>query len=207
MSLSKHQQARQLLAKQRQMTSLIDKEIISSGNELVFDRTDWVPLYYDKGYAVTSDCGTATAFRAATLDHQLLWLVFTNGKSRGFHAMTDCPVAAIVEAQDVWMRRGEIRRDWYLVERAARNLMTGRARFRVRLADAHASPLCTLGIEGFLQSLGLGRVKSVSGRTAALLMQIEPQVGFVIYEAMQREGYVPDIPARSEPHLEELTDS
>jgi hypothetical protein len=56
-----------------------------------------------------------------------------------------------------------------------------------------------MGIEGFLAALKLGRIQSVSGRIAALMMQIEPQVGFVIYQAMQREGYTPEVPAKT-PH-------
>ncbi|MEX0280964.1 MAG: hypothetical protein AB3N13_07200 [Arenibacterium sp.] len=187
MTISKHIQARQLLAKQRQMTSLIDKDIISQSEDLTFDRTDWVPLYFDKGYAVRSDCGTATAYRAVTLDQQLLWLVFTDNKERGFHATAECPVEAIEQAQQIWEKRRNIKRDWYLIEQAARDLLAGRAKFSVTLEDAHKSPLCSLGIEGFLSSIGMGRVTKISGRMAAMLMRIEPQVGFVIYEAMQRE--------------------
>lgn len=191
MKISKHETARRTLAKQRQMTSLMDKELISISDDLVFDRTDWVPLYFDKGYGVRSDCGTATAYRAITLDQQLLWLVFSDSKSRGFHAMSNCPVQAIADAQQTWARRSAIRRDWYLVERTAKDLMTGRAKFSVSMEDANASPLCSLGIEGFMRSVGLGRVQKIPGRLAALLMQIEPQTGFVIYQAMEREGYVP----------------
>lgn len=197
MRISKHQQARQLLAKQRQMTSLIDKDIIAQGDDLVFDRTDWIPLYFDRGYEVRSDCGTARAYRAATLDQRLLWLVFTDGKDRGFHSLASDPVQAIADAQDAWARRRDIRRDWFLVEKTAKNLLTGRAKFSVRIEDAHASPLCSMGIEGFLGALKLGRIQSVSGRIAALMMQIEPQVGFVIYQAMQREGYTPELPGKT----------
>lgn len=183
---SSHAPALRMLAKERQMTSLIEKEIISAGADFVFDKTNWVPLYFDRNYAVTSDCGKMTAYRAVTTKGQLLWLVFTPAKSHGYHALCADPVAAMEEAQRAWARRRAVRQDWASVERSARDLIFGRQKFDIRLEDAQASPLCTLGIEGFLAAIGMSRVKRISGRMAGLLMKIEPQMGFVIYEAMQR---------------------
>jgi hypothetical protein len=168
------------------MTSLIDKEIISEGADFEFYKTDWVPLYYDTGYAVTSDCGKITAYRAATLRGQLLWLVFSDGKARGYHALDDDPVAAIERAKAVWTRRSMVRKNWRDVEDAARDLITGRQKFDVRMEDAEASPLCVLGIEGFLRNIGMARVRKLPGPIAAILMKVEPQMGFVIFEALQR---------------------
>ena len=149
MTQSKHNAAKQLLANQRQMTSLIEKEILSQGADFVYYKTDWVPLYYDTGYCVTSDCGTIKAFRAATLTGKLLWLVFHPKKAHGYHALDTDPVAAIDRAQTVWSRRTYVRQNWAEVESTAHDLVTGRKKFEIRMEDAEASPLCILGIEGF----------------------------------------------------------
>ena len=192
MSRSKHRAAKHLLASQRQMTSLIDKEIISSGSEFAYYRKDWVPLYYDTGYAVTSDCGKLIAYRAATLRGQLLWLVFHPNKKHGFHAIADDPLLAMDHAQAAWARRAHVRKNWSEVEDAARDLIIGRQNFTVSLEVADASPLCALGIEGFMRSIGMARVRHMPGRLAALLMRLEPQIGFVIYEALQRHRKATD---------------
>ena len=183
---SKHNAARYLLASQRQMTSLTDKEILSQGVDFVFYKTDWVPLYYDTGYVVTSDCGMIKACRAATLTGQLLWLVFHPKKAHGYHALEQDPVAAIERAQAVWARRAQVRTNWAEVEQSARDLIMGRQKFDIRMEDAEASPLCILGIQGFLRGIGMANVRRMPGRLAAMLMKVEPQMGFVIYEALQR---------------------
>jgi len=67
-----HTAARLQLAKQRQMTSLIDQEILSHSTDMVFTKADWVPLYFDRGNKVTSDNGQMAAYRAMTLKGELL---------------------------------------------------------------------------------------------------------------------------------------
>lgn len=183
-----HTAARLQLAKQRQMTSLIDQEILSHGSDMVFSKADWVPLYFDRGNKVTSDDGQLTAFRAVTLKGQLLWLVFTPGKTLGYHASCSDPFEAMEHAQNSWANRRAVRQEWDRVERTARDLLTARQRFDVRIEDVVASPLCTLGIEGFRSAIGMNRVTRIPGWIAALLMKIEPQMGFVIYAAMQRQS-------------------
>lgn len=174
------------LAKERQMLSLIEKEVLAGSGSFVFDNTNWVKLWYDPGYAVASDCGTMTAYRAITADGDLLWFVFGDGKKLGFHATETDPVAAMEEAKAAWAHRKAVRTRWDEVEEVSRDLWRGTQKFDVRIEDAHASPLCTQGIEGFMGSVGLGGLTRISGRTAAMMMKIEPQVGFVIFEAWQR---------------------
>lgn len=181
-----HTAARLTLAKQRQMTSLIDQEIASHGTDMTFSKADWVPLYFDRGNAVTSDDGLLTAYRAVTLKGALLWLVFTPGKVRGYHASCDDPFEAMERAEHSWAQRRAVRKDWDTVESTARDLLVGRQRFDVRIEDLKASPLCALGIEGFRSAIGLGRVTRIPGWVAALLMKIEPQMGFVIHAAQHR---------------------
>lgn len=174
------------LAKERQMMSLIEKEVLAGAGSFLFDNSNWVKLWYDPGYAVTSDCGGATAYRAITVDGDLLWFVFAKGKKLGFHATQSDPVAAIEEAKATWAHRKAVRSRWDEVEEVARDLWRGTQKFDVRIEDAHASPLCTRGVEGFMGSVGLGGLTRISGRTAVMMMKIEPQVGFVIFEAWQR---------------------
>jgi hypothetical protein len=168
------------------MMSLMEKEFLAASDAFLFDKTDWVKLWYDPGHAIRSDCGKITAYRAITRRGQLLWYVFHTEKSRGYHASCSSPHAAIEEAQAVWVHRRLVKSQWSDVQRIAQDLASGKAKFDVRIEDAHASPLCTLGIDGFLSSVGLARVTRISGRMAALLMKLEPQMGFVIYEAWQR---------------------
>lgn len=186
MTQAKHNAAMKLLADQRQMTSLIEKEIIAQGADFIFYKKDWVPLYYDTNYTVTSDCGMITAYRAATLSGKLLWLVFHPNKTHGYHALDDDPIAAIERAESAWARRAHVRQNWPEVEAAVCDLILGRQKFKIRMEDAEASPLCVLGIEGFMSSIGMANVRQMPGRLAAMLMKVEPQMGFVIYEALQR---------------------
>lgn len=190
-----HTAARLMLAQQRPMTSLMEKEILAEGSDMVFDKADWVPLYMDRGHCITSDCGKMKAYRSITLKGQLLWMVFTPGKIKGYHALANDPFEAMEQAQDSWANRRAVRQDWNEVKRTARDLIWGRQRFDVRLEDLEACPLCTLGIEGFRSAVGLGRVRRIPGRLAALLMMIEPQMGFVIHAAMQRQAGVQSAPA------------
>jgi hypothetical protein len=187
----------QTLARQRQMTSLIDQEILASGDTFSYDKADWVKLWCDPGHAVTSDCGTITAYRAITIDGTLLWYVFREGKTRGYHASAQDPIAAIDEASNAWMRRKQIKARWKDIEKIATDLRTGRQSFEVRVSDAHASPLCSLGIDGFMRSVGLGGFSRISGRLAGMLMKVEPQLGFVIYEAWRRMQADATYPART----------
>lgn len=187
-----HADARLLLAKHRQMTSLMDKEIIAEGADMVFDNANYVPLYYDRGYSVVSDCGEITAYRAITLKGQSLWMVFTPSKAHGYHATCTDPVEAIEAARATWAHRRAVRQDWGQVEKTARDLIWGRQRFDVREEDLIASPLCALGIQGFRASIGMSRITKMPGRLAALVMMLEPQMGFVIHAAMQRHAQQAD---------------
>jgi len=183
-----HATARLMLAKRRQLTSLIDKEIIAESADMVFQKTDWVPLYMDRGHVVASGCGRMRAYRSITMKGRFLWMVFTPGKERGYHALANDPIEAMEQAQASWEERRAVRHNWDQIERTARDLIWGRQRFDISIDDLDACPLCTLGIEGFRNAIGMGRVTRMSGRTAALLMKVEPQVGFLISAAMARHG-------------------
>ncbi|SDN75107.1 hypothetical protein SAMN05216196_10212 [Lutimaribacter pacificus] len=181
------ERARELLAKQRQMVSLLDKEILARSDEIAFERENWVDAFIDYGHAVSFDNRQTMAYRGiATRDGTLFWLVRRQDKKHGYHAAATDPLEAVEEAQTAWARRKAVRQDWDRVEQMANALILGRLRFRVTIDDALASPLCTLGIECFLDRHRLRNTRNVSGRFAALLMKIEPQVGFVIHQAHLR---------------------
>jgi hypothetical protein len=175
------------LATDRQMTSLTDKEIIANGDSFKYLRSDWVSLYYDQGHCVKSDDGRQTAYRSITTGGEKLWLVFSNGKKRGFHSEHDCPFDAFVEARDALDRRRSIRSNWDEVKQLGHDLRLCRITMNVKTEDAEASPLCAMGTRHFLRRLGMAKIKRISGFSLAWLMLIEPQLGFVLHHAALRE--------------------
>ena len=174
------------LAKERQMMSLMEKEIATVLGEFIQDRENWVRMWVDTGHAVLSDCGRLTAFRGIDFDGTLMWLVRHPDKAHGYHSLERDPHAAIAEAEAAWADRRRVRKRWGDVRRIARELLLGKKRFEVTRADAHRSALCSAGIDAFMARIGLPNAQRVSGRTAALLMMLEPQLGFVIYAAYER---------------------
>lgn len=177
---------KQKLAMQRAMTSLIDKEIIADSDEFVLETANWVTMWVDTGHVVSFDGGRTNGYRGIDIQGQLMWLVRHEDKQHGYHSLETDPLAAIEEAEHAWAARKEVRQRWDVVERVARHLIMGRQKFSVTRQDAVASPLCMVGIDSFLRRMRLAQVQRVSGRVAALLMQVEPQVGFVIDVAHRR---------------------
>ncbi|MEM6593556.1 MAG: hypothetical protein AAF672_02120 [Pseudomonadota bacterium] len=177
-----------VLAADRQITSLIDKEIISSGQDYVFLRSDCIALYYDRAHIVRSDDGSQHAYRAITKQGEKLWLVFSEGKTRGYHAECDCPFEAFDITRRALQQRRQVKANWNDVRRLARDLRMRRVQLNVRLEDAERSPLCTMGIRHFLRSIGLPNLTRMSGFKLAWMMLAEPQLGFVLHEAAVREG-------------------
>lgn len=177
-----------ILINTRQMTSLIDREIALAANEVKRETVNWVPMWVDWNHAVRSDCNSATALRAITDHGELLWYVRHDSKKHGYHSLADCPFTAFDEAMQAWRMRKLVRGQWPQVRNLSRDLITGRKTLVVTVQDADQSALCSLGIKWFCDRLHISRKTALSGRTAALLMKIEPQLGFVIYEAAQRSG-------------------
>lgn len=181
-------QLRQKLALQRPSTSLLDRELLVYSGDIVEERENWIRAFVDYGHAIECSRVQATAFRAVDAsDGTLFWLVRRVGKVHGFHSGAVDPFDAIEEAQAAWQHRRQIRKDWPFVESLMRDALTGRIHLRVRIEDAHNSPLCGMGINAFMTRIRLGHVREISGRMAAILMWIDPQVGFVLYEAYRRE--------------------
>jgi hypothetical protein len=179
------------LARERQMTSLIDRDIIALGGDFIPLRSDWISLFYDTAHKVISDDGSQYAYRAITTRGELLWFVFSTGKSRGYHSEAACPFAAFTEAKTALDQRRQIKARWSDVTSIARDLRCGKMRFDILIEDAHTSPLCAMGTRHFLRSVGLSGITRLSGFKLAWLMLLEPQLGFVIHQAALREGVLP----------------
>ena len=179
---------RNQLVNTRQMTSLLDRELALATNEVKRETINWVPMWVDWGHAIRSDCNTATALRAITDRSELLWYVRHDTKKHGYHSLHSDPFEAIHEALGAWQKRKLVRAEWQQVHHLSRDLIVGRKRLTVTREDAEDSALCTLGIKWFADRFKLSRKRSISGRTAALLMKVEPQLGFVIHQAALREN-------------------
>lgn len=191
---------RAVLLNTRQMTSLIERELALATDEVKRETANWVPMWVDWGHTVRSDCNTATAVRAISDRAELLWYVRHDTKTHGYHSICQHPFDALEEAMDAWGKRKFVRASWPAVRALARDLLTGRQKLTVTLQDVENSALCTLGVEWFRDRLFISHKAKISGRTAAILMKVEPQLGFVIYEAAVRHNIwaVQDQPADSD---------
>lgn len=176
----------------RRGTSSLDRHFESTDDGLRYDRSNWITLLYDTRNAVSSEPGTI-AYRAMTSRGEPLWFVVSDGRKRGYHAETDCPWRGLEMAREARRRRREVRARWDDVRRLAREARTGRRKFEVTLDDAEASPLCALGVRSFMRSIGLGWVRRGPAAVVSLLMLIDEQVGFVLYEAALRQGVMDDV--------------
>ena len=174
------------LVKQRQMMSLMEKEMVIATGELVFDDENWVKMWVDTGHGIISDDGSCVAYRGIDMNAHLLWLVRRPNYKHGYHAATSCPFDAITEAQVAWAERARVRKRWPMVKQIARDLISGQQSFDVTREDARKSALCGVGIDAFMTRLWMPDKQVISGRIAASLMVIEPQLGFVIYAAYER---------------------
>ncbi|MEO0402181.1 MAG: hypothetical protein AAF214_07380 [Pseudomonadota bacterium] len=174
------------LAAERASSSPSERAANPGADAFVHDTSHWVSLWYDQDNACPSDFGTMTAYRAITVQGDLIWyVVFENGASV-YHALCDDPREAITQASEAQSAQRQLMDQWHSVQAIARDLLAGRQKFDVTLDDAHIAPMCPLGFRAVMASAGLFGFKRISGKTAARLMKAEPQMGFVIYAAWMR---------------------
>ncbi|MEL6639821.1 MAG: hypothetical protein AAFP98_00680 [Pseudomonadota bacterium] len=174
------------LARERQMISLMEKEMIPLVEPFARKRENWVPMWVDLGHRVTCETGMAVALRAISDRGELLWFVRQDGQRLGYHSQEADPVAALAEARTARIGRKAVRQRWDDVTRLRYKILRGKHRFRVTRDDAYASPLCAVGIDGFMRRFGMGRVQSVPARLLAAAAVLDEQVGFVLWQAWQR---------------------
>ncbi|THH36826.1 hypothetical protein E4Z66_07725 [Aliishimia ponticola] len=181
------QKLRTDLTLERQMTSLMEREIAALSDELEYNSENWVRMWIDTAQTVHSDCGDITAQRGIDETGQLLWMVRHVDRKHGYHSPEADPVAAMEEAQIAWDRRRAVRKNWSEITALASDLRSGKRSMTVLISDAENSPLCAVGIRSFLTRIGMPNISRAPGRLVGLMMLIEPQVGFVIHEAAERE--------------------
>lgn len=93
------------LAGQRQMLSLMEKEMLVATGAFSADFSNGVKTYTDPCNTVTSDCGTMRATRAILRDGTLVWLVLQNAGVQAYHSEEHDPFAAMEAALATWMNR------------------------------------------------------------------------------------------------------
>ena len=174
------------LAAQRACLAEQDQKALATSNTFVFANCNWVSLWFDPGHAVASDFGTMTAYRAITTAGELIWYVVPEAGAPVYHAQCADPVQAMDHAAEVHRGQHALRDEWHLVETIAQDLRSGTQQFDVTLDDARDAPMCPLGFKAVMASVGLFGFKRISGKTAAKLMAVEPQMGFVIHAAWKR---------------------
>ena len=154
-----------------------------AARRFVYNTENWVRMWIDPDHAVTSDCGKVSAYRGVSLKGQLMWMVRHQDRRHGYHSHRQLGDDAIQEAQWAWAERRRVRRRWDDVRAVQRDLLLGRRRLRVTRADAYRSALCPAGIDAFMERIGCRSRDGLNGRLAALLMYVEPQLGFAIFAA------------------------
>lgn len=167
---------------------ILDREIAIAADVFPCVHESWITYFLDPANVVSTGCGQLMATRAITTDGQLFWLCESRSQRKLYHSLQCDPLQAIDDATRVWSKRKKIRREWAKVEAFAVSLRCGESVCEVTRKDLENSVLCRLGVEGFLSTFGLSARTSLSGRVAALLMKIEPQVGYVLHQVLEREG-------------------
>jgi len=180
------------LVAERQLTSHLEVQLAANLSDFVRNNENRIRVWIDPDNVRNSDCGRFQAFRSITMEGELLWFVKTFSKKFGYHSQHSDPFAAMIDAQLAWAERSHIKKThWQEIETLAQELRLGTTSFDITISDAEKSPLCSMGIRAFIRRFRLERFEKISGRIAAFLMLIEPQVGFVIWEAARRSAAEP----------------
>ncbi|MFC6583447.1 hypothetical protein ACFQD0_07900 [Sulfitobacter aestuariivivens] len=97
---------RQRLAMVRQMTSLMEREMLTLSDDLVYERENWINAYIDYGNSASFDGNRTTAYRGVALaDGTLFWLVRHKDKKYGYHSTEDDPW--LQSKKQNWLGKGE----------------------------------------------------------------------------------------------------
>jgi len=174
------------LADERRMMSQSERDTLVENAVFTYVDRTWVTLWYDPGHAIRSNCGGMTAYRAITTTGDLLWYVAPEGDAPVYHAQCADPFEAIEHATVALGAQADLNRRWIHIERLAQDLRSGALQFDVTLEDARLAPICPNGFRALMASVGLFGARSISGRTAAVLMKVEPSVGYIIHAAWIR---------------------
>ena len=171
------------LASTRKSLSQAETEALVKANTFTYVDRVWVTLWFDPEHMVTSDCGGMTAYRAITSTGDLMWYVAPEGDAPVYHAQCADPFEAMEHAAASVGIQSDISRRWAHIERLAGDLRSGTLDFDVTFEDARHSPACPTGFRAIMASMGLFGARAISGRVAAMLMRVEPGIGFIIHAA------------------------
>ena len=172
----------------RPMTSLLDKEILLATDMIQPGSDRWVGALVDCGHFVPARDDRTVAWRAIDRRGVLFWLVTSRFEAMRYHATTPGPHAALAEAATAFARRRSARRHWPEIQTLRADLLHFRRRLTVTRADAQTGGLSLLAIASFCDRLGLGGRPGIPGWLAAMLMRLEPDIGFALLAAAHRQG-------------------
>ena len=176
----------QILMGERKTLSAGEKEAIADASAFTYVDRTWVTLWYDPAHAIRSKCGGMTAFRAITSTGDLLWYVAPEGDAPVYHAQCADPFEAIEHATVALGAQADLNRRWAHIERLAHGLRSGALKFNVTPEDARRVPMRPTLFKAFMAVVDLFGTRAISGRTAAMMMKVEPSIGFVIHAAWVR---------------------
>lgn len=185
-STKKTAERRARLAVERKLISADFPGFHKQDGDIEWHSESWVGMWVDRSFRVASPCATMTAHRGITKDGQIIWLVQHPMRPRAFHAVGHDPVMAFRRATDAWARCDELRQRRDEIKALTRDLLLGRARLDITIEDAAASPLSAVEVRSFMARFRMAGTRRISGRLAAVLAMVEPQVGFVIWTAHAR---------------------
>ncbi len=99
-------------------------------------------------------------------------------------------VGALVDCGHFVPARDDRTVAWRAIDRRAlrADLLHFRRRLTVTRADAQTGGLSLLAIASFCDRLGLGGRPGIPGWLAAMLMRLEPDIGFALLAAAHRQG-------------------
>ncbi len=172
----------------RPMTSLLEKEILLATDIIRPGNDRWVGALVDCGHCVPDANHCNVACRAIDRQGRLFWIVVARNEVMRFHSTADSPQAALCEAETAFTSRRLARQDWPRIEALTKDLLRFRKRLTVTQDDARNAGLSMLAISSFCNRMRLGR--SIPGWLAALLMRLEPDIGFALHAAARRQGAV-----------------
>ena len=179
-------QRMQTLIMARPMTSLMEKEILLATDAVQPGRDRWVGALVDTGHFVPSRNGRLIAWRAIDRQARLFWLVVSRFEAMQYHASHASAHDALAEAEAAFARRRLARRHRTEIEALCQGLLRFRRHLTVTRDDAVMAGLSPLAIGSFCDRWGFGG--SIPGWLAALLIRVEPDIGFALLAAARRQG-------------------
>lgn len=191
------------LAGERKHLSGDTRDALARAETFTFVDRTWVTLWYDPDHAVRSDCGGMTAYRAITTTGDLLWYVAPKGDAPVYHAQCADPHEAIEHATVALGAQIDLNRRWSHIERIARDLRSGALAFDISAQDVARAAVAPITLRAAMACIRKLTGRDMSGRHAAMLMKLQPSVGFVIHAAWLRAlataPYAPIAKARKKP--------